>query len=205
MRRKIEDAWNWTKSRIKRDYCWELLLPFCDYWAVANDREKRTDILFPFFLAVIFGVLSGLWATPTAVQSLYAIACSSLAILAGFSMTAFTIFVTTQNHQIELMKESFAEDTLLGREKVSLYKLMYINLIVGLKLSVIALVPLLLIPVFFPPCASFFPVFLASFLAAFLFLVPLVLSVRNANSFYHTFFRSDRLAAAELGKDNASK
>ncbi len=172
----------------------EWLIPIVDYYRTVKRNEVNYEIVIPLivaFLATLFYHNNA--SLHPALMKLRDIMPNALAILIGFSITCITILLTSNNANIEKIKQS-KTDREIDRKKITIYQWVFIMFVYVLIVQIF-----LLLFVFFVAFALRLyneKAFMAAllFCEVYLTLHILLLLIRNITNFYFIFFKHQNLA-----------
>lgn len=119
----------------------EFLIPVKDYFATLKLREAIFDFLIPVMASEIL-YLYLLKDSPynDSIKDFNGHILSFLSVFIGFSIAAVTLFITSNNKNIERLQEDYSDGRKIGGRKITLYQLVLIIFTYALVIEVLALI-----------------------------------------------------------------
>ncbi|MEA4834975.1 MAG: hypothetical protein VB133_07570 [Anaeromusa sp.] len=176
--------------KIGKYFYGEWIVPIGDYYSILKPTERNYEIYLPAFIAlVVTGIYYDSGCILPALLKLRDILPASLAILIGFSITSITIWLSSNNKNIDDVKNRSTEDRIISGKLISIYQWVLIMFIYVLLVQIF-----LLLMVFFTAFILRIysgDIFMSCllFIEVYLTLHILFLLIRSITNFYFVFFR----------------
>lgn len=170
----------------------EFLLLIWDYFRTLQKRNVFFEIIFPLLISLfIFGSIR-VNNSSTCFNDYRGNIISLLGVLIGFSITAITLLITSNNDNIDNLKKQESQYS-IGRSKLNLFDLLIINF----SYLLVSEIFLVICNLFFPAINSFlefsFTVKLSLFSLNSWFLIHILLvNLRNVCDLYFTLITKRR-------------
>lgn len=123
----------------------EFILLFIDYFRTLKRRNFIFEIIIPFIAGVIICTSLILMKSQINFTDYKSNLVSLIGVLIGFSITAITLLITSNNSNIENLKSKDTEYQ-IGKNKVSLFDLLIINFSYLIILEVFLIIGVLFLP-----------------------------------------------------------
>lgn len=171
----------------------EFIILIFDYFRTLNKRNIYFEIFLPLVLGIAIFTSIRLNNSQSCFEDYRSNIISLLGVLVGFSITAITLLITSNNENIESLKKKETIYT-ISKKKLSLFDLLIINFSYLLVMEII----LLICNLFFPAFNSFMRVSFTAHLVFFsinssLLIHALLVNLRNICDLYFTFLSKNYL------------
>lgn len=164
----------------------EFLLLIFDYFRTLHRRNIYFEVILPLALSIVIFICVRLNNSESCFTDYRSNIVSLLGVLIGFSITAITLLITSNNSNIENLKKQESGYS-IGRNKLNLFDLLLINFSYLLVVEIL----LVICNLFFPAVNSFLNMTFATKLVFFslnsgILVHILLVNLRNICDLYFT-------------------
>lgn len=171
----------------------EWLIPVVDYYRTVKKNEVYYEIGIPCLVAIISTYLYYQNASlHPALMKLRDLMPNALAILIGFSITCITILLTSNNTNIETIKQRKTARVIEG-EQITIYQWVFIMFVYILIIQIFLLLFILFVAFVLRLYNEKWFMFVLLVIEVSLTLHILLLLTRNITNFYFIFFKHTKL------------
>lgn len=168
----------------------ELKYPIKDYFATVSKQEIIFDLIIPIIVGVIASYLIFDNINDANISNFIGFIINSSAILIGFTLTCIAVLISSNNKNIELIKETKTTRK-IGKKVIKLYQL----LLVGFEYTLITEIVILLYNLAFMIIMSSSTVCVNKYLffIDIVFVLHIIaLNLRNSTNLYLVHFKDEK-------------
>lgn len=168
----------------------EWLVPIVDYYKIIKKNEVTYEILMPTIISIVVtGVCFYAEGLLTSLLKLRDILPATLAILIGFSITCITILISSNNANIEAVKERKTDNRIIDGQIINMYQWFLIMFIYSLLVQVFLLMLVFFTAFILRVYSECWFMAILLFAEVYYTLHILFLLIRNISNFYFVFFK----------------